>query len=196
MLQIDEAVLSFELLDTKFACDLKKCKGACCVLGDSGAPLEKDEVTLLESVFPLIRTFMREEGIAAVEALGTSIVDDDGDNVTPLVKNKECAYVIFEDGIAKCSIEKAYENEVISFRKPISCHLYPIRITKYSNFEALNYHKWEICKPALKFGKKANIPLYICLENSLTRKYGKEWYQYLKIAAEEIVKSNYRKHNK
>ena len=191
MLQIDNAILSFDILETKFACDIKKCKGACCILGDSGAPLENCEVDLLESLHAQIRPFMRKEGIEAVELHGTSVIDSDGDKVTPLVNNKECAYVIFEEGIAKCAIERAYESKVISFRKPISCHLYPIRITKYSSFEALNYHKWDICKPALKNGIKMDIPLYIYLEESLTRKFGNDWYQQLQLNAAEIVKSNY-----
>jgi hypothetical protein len=186
MLQIDHAIISFDILEKKFVCDLKKCKGACCVHGDSGAPLEKTEVKILEDLFPLIRPFMRKEGIEAIEKQGTSLVDNDGDEVTPLVNGKECAYVVFESGIAKCSIEKAYENQVIKFKKPLSCHLYPIRITKYSKFEALNYHQWEICKPAISLGKKENTPLYIYLKEPLSRKYGESWYKQLKIASEEV----------
>lgn len=190
MLQIGDCVLSFDILNVNFACDLKKCKGACCVHGDSGAPLEASEVKILEELFPKVREYMRPEGIKAVETQGTSVIDRDGDNVTPLVNGQECAYVIFEEGIAKCSIEKAYQSKAISFRKPVSCHLYPIRITKYSTFEALNYHKWDICKPALKLGAKLNTPLYLYVEESLTRHYGKEWYEQLRIAARELGQSN------
>lgn len=190
MLQIDKAVLSFDILEKKFACDLKKCKGACCVLGDSGAPLEEHEVETLRELFPTIKPFLREEGIAAIEKQGTSVVDSDGDFVTPLIDQKECAYVVFEHGIAKCGIEKAFFSNAITFRKPISCHLYPIRITKYSDFEALNYHRWEVCKPAETLGKKENTPIHIYLAESLTRKYGKEWYDQLRIAAQELTKSN------
>lgn len=189
MLQIDKAILSMDILDRRFACDLKKCKGACCVLGDSGAPLEEDEVKILDEIYPTLKPFLRDEGIAAIEKLGTSVVDSDGDNVTPLVDNKECAYVVFEKGIAKCAIEKAYFENKISFRKPVSCHLYPIRITKYAEFDALNYHRWDVCKPAVANGQKEDIPIYIYLKESLTRKFGKEWYEQLCIASKEINKS-------
>lgn len=187
MLQIGDAIISFDILEKKFVCDLKKCKGACCVHGDSGAPLEKEEVKILEDLFVHVRPFMRKEGIKSVEEQGSSIVDSDGDYVTPLVNGKECAYVVFEDGIAKCSIEKAYESNVIKFKKPISCHLYPIRITKYSKFDALNYHQWEICKHAVTLGKKKDIPIYIYLKEPLSRKYGESWYSQLKIASEEVL---------
>jgi len=188
MLQIDGAILSFDILEKRFACDLKKCKGACCVLGDSGAPLEESEVNSLNELYPKIKPYMREEGIAAVEAQGTFVIDSDGDKVTPLVDNKECAFVIFENKIAKCAIEKAYFDGAITFRKPISCHLYPIRVTKYSDFEALNYHRWEVCKDAGVAGQKENIPLYIYLKDSLTRKFGEDWYKQLVIAAKEVFK--------
>jgi hypothetical protein len=188
MLQIDKTILSLDILDKRFACDLKKCKGACCIHGDSGAPLEENEVGLLEQLFFKIKPYLRKVGVTAIEKQGTSVIDSDGDKVTPLVNNKECAYVVFEAGIAKCAIEKAFLDNEITFRKPISCHLYPIRITKYFDFEALNYHKWEICKAAITQGEKDNIPLYIYLSESLTRKFGKEWYQQLRIAANEFNK--------
>jgi hypothetical protein len=188
MLQIDNSVLSFDVFEKHFVCDIKKCKGACCIHGDSGAPLEEEEVDILKDIFPEVRPYMRPEGIEAVGRQGTHVIDSDGDKVTPLVNGEECAFVIFEDGIAKCAIEKAFEAGKVSFKKPVSCHLYPIRITKYSTFEALNYHKWEICKPALALGRKMNLPLHIFLAEPLTRKYGREWYEQLKIAAEELKK--------
>jgi hypothetical protein len=188
MLKIENSVLSFDILETKFFCNIKKCKGACCVLGDSGAPLEDHEVEILKQIFPSIKPYMSNKGINAVEMLGTSVVDKDGDQVTPLINNKECAYVIFESGIAKCAIEKAYELKAISYQKPVSCHLYPIRITKYKDFEALNYHEWNICKPALVLGNKKNIPLNKFLANPLIRKYGEQWVEKLEIASQEVLK--------
>jgi hypothetical protein len=188
MLQIDNAVLSFDILEKKFVCDLKKCHGVCCVHGDSGAPLEESEIKVLDDIYPRVRPFMRKEGIEAVEEQGSSVIDSDGDKVTPLVMGKECAYVVFEGGVAKCSIEKAYESKVISFQKPISCHLYPIRVTKYSSFEALNFHEWSICKPALLCGEKKGIPLYIYLKTPLIRKFGEKWYEKLVIAVGEAIK--------
>ena len=189
MLQIDDSIISFEVLQKKFTCDLKKCKGACCVHGDSGAPLEDKETEILKDIYPLIKPFMRKEGIEAVEKQGTHVIDSDGDKVTPLVNNKECSYVIFENGIAFCAIERAFHAKKIDFQKPISCHLYPIRITKYKDFEAVNFHHWDICKPAMAAGEKSDTPLYIFLQEPLTRKYGAEWFEKLKIADAHLSKT-------
>lgn len=188
MLKIDDVVLGFDILEKKFVCDVRKCKGACCIFGDSGAPLEPNEADILKNDFPIIKNFMRSEGIKAIENQGAHIIDSDGDMVTPLVDGKECAYVIFEKNIAKCAIEKAFEAKRINFQKPISCNLYPIRVTRYKDFDALNYHEWKICKPAIKLGEKMQTPLYLYLTQPLIRKYGEAWYDQLKIASEEVVK--------
>jgi Protein of unknown function (DUF3109) len=188
MLKIENSVCSFDILEKEFSCNIKKCKGACCVLGDSGAPLEDHEVEILRNVFPNIEPYMSDKGIKAVKMQGTSVIDKDGDHVTTLINHKECAYVVFEDGIAICAIEKAYEAKAISFQKPVSCHLYPIRITKYKDFEALNYHEWDICKPALDLGHKKKVPLFQYLSVPLIRKYGKSWFDKLEIASKEVFK--------
>ena len=188
MLQINSVVLSLDILEKKFVCDLKKCKGACCVFGDSGAPLEQDEAEILSRNFQAVKSFMRPEGVKAIEEQGTHVIDSDGDTVTPLIDGKECAYVVFENKIAKCAIEIAYEAKKTDFQKPISCNLYPIRITRYKDFDALNYHEWDICNPACKLGDKMQIPLYTFLAQPLTRKYGEAWYEQLKIASEELKK--------
>lgn len=187
MLQIDNTILSLDIIEKKFLCDLDKCKGACCVLGDSGAPLKSDEAQLLEVIFPSLKPYLRSEGIEAVEKQGAYVIDSDGDMVTPLVNNKECAYAIFENGIAKCGIEKAFLDNRIDFQKPVSCHLYPIRVTKYSSFEALNYHQWDVCQPARKLGVKKELPVFIFLKQPLIREYGAEWYKQLELAAKTIV---------
>jgi Protein of unknown function (DUF3109). len=194
MLQIDNTILSFDIFEKKFVCDLGKCKGACCVHGDSGAPLDDEEVGVLERIFPEVKLFMRAEGVEAVKAQGTSVIDSDGDKVTPLVNGEECVYVVFENGVTKCAIEKAFEAGAIAFQKPVSCHLYPIRITKYADFEALNYHEWDICSPALACGKKTNVPLYVFLREPLVRKYGEAWYEKVTLASEEVV--HFRNYNK
>lgn len=191
MIQIGNTIVSFDLFEEKFVCDTNSCKGACCVQGDSGAPLEDSEVDILEEIFPIVQKYMQDVGIRAIEKQGKSVIDSDGDKVTPLITGKECAYTYFEKGIAKCSIEKAYFNKEISFRKPISCHLYPIRINKYSKFEAVNYHKWDICKCAKIKGESENVPLYTFLKAPLERKYGKDWYTDLEKANNLINK----KHN-
>lgn len=187
MIQIDDKLISEDIFSEKFVCDLTRCKGACCVEGDAGAPLEKDETKILESIYEKVKPYLREEGIQAIEKQGTWAIDPlDGDFVTPLVEGGECAYVIFDEkGITKCGIEKAYEDGVIDYHKPISCHLYPIRISEYSSFSALNYHEWPICSPACDLGKELQVPVYKFLKSPLVRKYGEEFYNTLSEAAEE-----------
>lgn len=184
MIAIENTLVSEDLLEKKFVCDLNACKGACCVEGDSGAPLEENEAHILEEIFDDIKPYMRPEGITAVEEQGKYTVDVDGDLVTPLVKGKECAYVYFdENNTALCAIEKAYKEGKINFQKPVSCHLYPVRITNYKEYDAVNYHAWDICKPACKCGSKLNIPVYKFVKTALIRKYGEDWYKQLEFAA-------------
>ena len=184
MLQIDNAIISLDVLDKKFCCNLQKCKGDCCVHGDSGAPLEENELEIIENIYPLIKPYLTKEGDAAIQAIGCYTIDSDGDYVTPLVNNMECAYVYYENGIVKCSIEKAYNEGIINFIKPISCHLYPIRIKKYTEFDAVNYDRNDLCKSAVRMGNKESIPIYVFLKEPLIRKYGKEWYEQLKYAGD------------
>lgn len=189
MIQIDDKLISEDLFSEKFVCDLTKCKGICCVEGDAGAPLDEDETKILEEIYPKIKPYLRPEGIKAIEEQHTHTVDIDGDLVTPLVNNAECAYVIFdENGYTKCGIEKAYEEGVIDYQKPISCHLYPIRIKSYSDFDAINYHEWNVCSDACTLGKELNVKVYKFLKKPLIRKYGEEFYTILSEAAEEWEK--------
>jgi hypothetical protein len=189
MLAIDHTLVTEDLLDKKFLCDLNACKGECCVAGASGAPLEPDEVMILEEIYPKVKPYMNAEGIAEIEKSGLVLTDTDGDLVTPLVNgHKQCAFVVFDDGIAKCSIEKAFYDGKVDFKKPISCHLYPIRITKYKDFDAVNYQRWEVCKPACQCGKKLDVPLYKFLKEPLVRKYGVGWYKQLELFAAEKEK--------
>jgi hypothetical protein len=192
MLQIGNTIISLDIIECKFLCDLSKCKGACCIHGDSGAPLEEEEVAVLNEIYPLIKHLLSGASINTIEKFGTSVIDCDGDIVTPLNDGKECAFTVFENGIAKCAIELAYQQKIISFLKPISCHLYPIRITKYNGYDALNYHQWEICQPAIESGMKNNVSIHEFLQGPLTRKYGKDWVNELKIAA-EILPGNLKK---
>lgn len=179
MIEIEGKIVSRDVFDKQFVCDLNACKGACCVLGDSGAPLEEEEAGILEDIFDDIKPFLREEGIRAIEEQGKWEIDDDGDLVTPLVDGKECVYTIFENGIAGCGIEKAFRAGKTDFRKPVSCHLYPVRIRKYRDFEAVNYDRWDICQPACTCGEKLQVPVFRFLKDALTRKYGEEWYAML-----------------
>ena len=189
MIQIDDKLISEDLFSEEFVCNLAKCKGICCVEGDAGAPLDEDETKILDEIYPKIKPYLRPEGIQAIEEQGTYTLDFEGDLGTPLVNNAECAYVIFDEkGYTKCAIEKAYEDGVIDWQKPISCHLYPIRITEYSNFSAINYHEWDICSDACTLGKELGVKVYQFLKKPLIRKYGEEFYQTLSEAAEEWEK--------
>ena len=189
MILVGNAVLSDDIKENFFVCDLEACKGACCVEGDSGAPLEDDETKILEEIYPFVKDYITEEGRQVIAAQGTWVIDSDGDKVTPtLGANRECAYALYDDrGILKCGIEQAYLDGKISWKKPISCHLYPIRVTKYDQYDALNYNKWHICDPACQLGKSLQVPLYVFLKEALVRKYGEAWYAEL---LEDIEGSN------
>lgn len=182
MIEHRGTLLSEDLFEQHFVCDLNACKGACCVEGESGAPLEPEEAAQLAELWPKIKPYIPESGQRAVEEYGTSVVDTDGDLVTPLVEgHNECAFTVFENGIALCGVEKAWKDGAIPFRKPISCHLYPIRIAKLKFHEGLNYHRWPICKPACTCGARLQVPVFRFLKDALVRKYGQEWYDELEL---------------
>lgn len=182
MIAVDNVVVTDEVIANNFVCNLNKCKGACCIEGDSGAPLDADELTVLKEIYPTVKPYMTEKGIEVVEREGTHVTDFDGDYTTPCIdNNKECAYVIWENGITQCAIEKAYNDGKITYKKPISCHLYPIRITQYPDFEVLKYDRWNICAPACSFGDELKVPVYAFLKDPLIRKYGAEWYRQLEL---------------
>ncbi|HQQ95443.1 MAG TPA: DUF3109 family protein [Bacteroidia bacterium] len=185
MIAIEKTLISEDVIEKRFVCDLRACKGACCVQGDSGAPLEKNELSVLESVLEAVKPYMNKKGLAAIKKQGAYVVDSDGDYTTTLVSDKgECAFVVFDENkIAKCAIEQAYEDKKIDWKKPISCHLYPIRITEHKGYDAVNYNKWDICAPACSCGEKLNVPVYKFLKEPLIRKYGKKWFQQLEESA-------------
>lgn len=190
MIAIDKTLISEDLFDKKFVCDLNACKGACCVAGDSGAPLDKEELPLLESVLEAVKPYMVKKGVKAIEKHGSWVKDSDGDFTTTLVsEGAECAFVYFDETkTAKCAIEKAYLEGKITWQKPISCHLYPVRITSHRNYDAVNYHKWDVCKPACECGSKLDVPVYKFLKGPLIRKYGKDWYKQLEKSAKLFLK--------
>jgi len=181
MIIIGDTLVSEELLEEFFVCDLNACKGACCIEGESGAPLEIDELERLEEVYDAVKPYMRPEGIRAIDELGLYQMDRDGDLVTTLVDNhKECAFVVFDkSGIAKCALEQAHKDGKTDWKKPISCHLYPIRIAKLPDYTALNYHKWQVCEPACSCGTALQVPVYRFLKDPLIRKFGEKWFSEL-----------------
>lgn len=193
MINLEDKIISIDIFEKQFACNLKACKGACCVEGDSGAPITKDEQKKIKKIYKNIKPYMTKKGISEIEKKGIAIMDFEGDLTTTLVKNKECVFVYYENGISKCAIEKAYLEKKTDFKKPISCHLFPIRIKKYSDFEAVNYEKIKICSSACNHGSKLKIPLYEFLKEALTRKYGERWYKKLLIAANLLEKKGQKK---
>lgn len=190
MLQIQDTLVSDEVILESFVCDLSRCHGACCVEGDCGAPVEESEKRLLEDLLPRIEPYMRPEGIEAVRLQG-AWTDDPYDHApsTPLVNGRECVYLTFSaDGTALCAIEQACRDGRIAFQKPISCHLYPIRLSRILSFTALNYHRWDICRDACALGRKLGVPVYKFLREPLIRRFGQAWYDELCLTAREYAR--------
>lgn len=191
MFQIDKTIVSEEIISNDFVCNLSACKGACCIDGEAGAPLEESELSILESIYPSVKPYLRPEGLAAIEAQGVYIKGVDGDWETPLIDGADCAYVIFDNkGVALCAIEKAYNEGKIDWKKPISCHLYPVRVKQYSDFSAVNYHRWYICDNACSLGKELTVPVYKFVKEALIRKFGNQWYEELEEVAKAMKEQN------
>lgn len=188
MFQIGKTIVSEEVLEKEFVCNLSACKGQCCIDGDAGAPVEEGEVDIMNEIYDKVKPFLRPEGVEAIASQGTTIIGEDGEFETPLIEGGECAYVIYENEMALCGIEKAYNEGLIDWKKPISCHLYPIRIKEFSSFSAVNYDKWHICSDACVLGKELQVPVYKFLKAPLIRKYGEDWYTELEEVAAEWSK--------
>lgn len=187
LVEIQDKIVTTQIFERQFVCDLTACKGACCIEGDGGAPLTKDEIQIIEKNLPQILPYMRPEGIAAVEAFGVAYEDEDFEPATTLVHGKECAFVYFDHtNTAKCAIEKAQREGKIDFIKPLSCHLYPIRTKQFNDYMALNYEKWDICEPACACGEKLEVPVFKFLKEPLIRAFGSEFYQELEFVAREL----------
>ena len=186
MIRIDDNIISLDLLEKKFLCNLPLCLGNCCRYGDSGAPLTSDEVNILEDLKDRINPYLRESGKRAIEEKGTSMCDFEGEMVTPLIGAEECAYTIMEGNIFMCGIEKAWSEGKISFRKPLSCHLFPVRIKQYSEFRAVNYEEWSICMAARDKGRADGVYAYEFLKEPLIRALGENVYEQICIAAREF----------
>ncbi|MEG0453950.1 MAG: DUF3109 family protein, partial [Bacteroides sp.] len=183
MIQIDDIVISLDVLREKFLCNLDACKGECCIEGDAGAPVELDEIAKLEEVLPIVWDALSPEAHAVIEKQGVVYADRDGDMVTSIVNGKDCVFTCYDErGYCYCAIEKAYREGKTDFYKPISCHLYPIRVGDYGPYKAVNYHRWSVCQAAVLLGKKENVAVYQFLKEPLIRKFGEAWYQELEIA--------------
>ena len=190
MIQIKDTLISEDVFETCFVCDLGKCKGMCCVEGDAGAPLTHEEYEAIKDVLPKIWDDLSPKARELIEKQGIAYIDDDGELVTSIIKGRECVFTYFDaDGVCRCAIDNAFREGKISVQKPISCHLYPIRLRKYDDFTALNYDRWSVCRPALRLGKKTGIKLYQFLKEPLIRKFGEEWYQEVCQIAELLPKT-------
>ena len=186
MLQVGKTLVSDDLLEQDFVCNISQCKGECCVAGEAGAPLEEEELQILEHNYAQIAPYLNQAGLKAIEEQGKFVAGFDGEWETPLVDGKECAYTVFTDqGIAQCGIENAHKDGKLDWKKPISCHLYPIRVQQYSEFSAVNYHHWQICDTACSLGAQLKVPVYKFVKEALIRKFGEDWYNELDQVAQK-----------
>lgn len=187
--QIDNVLLTTEILTERFCCDLDTCKGECCVEGDAGAPVTLDEVAAIEESLDVVWDDLNASAQTVIDKQGVAYTDQEGDLVTSIVGGKDCVFTCHENGCCFCALEKAYRAGKADFCKPISCALYPIREVRLKNgLIGLNYHRWDVCKDAVKKGKELDLPVYKFLKEPLTRRFGAAWYEALEEAAEEILK--------
>lgn len=189
MQQIQDTLVSLDLAERFFCCDLSKCMGECCIEGDAGAPITREEYEKLKEVLPVVSDDLTPAGRKEIEERGVGYVDEEGDLVTTIVNGRDCAFCTYgPGGVCLCAVEKAYrEGRIKDFRKPASCALYPVRLTRYPSFTAVNYHRWKVCRAAEVLGRKEGIRLYQFLEGPLTEYFGKEWYDELKLACEAYL---------
>ena len=189
MIRIGDTVISLDLLKERFRCDLSECKGNCCRYGDAGAPLTKAEAIILKEIYPSIKHYLRPEGRDSIDKNGTSVSDRDGELVTTLIGDAECAYTILSGDILLCGIEKAWYDGISTFRKPLSCHLFPVKVKEFSDFTAVTYEQWSICQGGRVAGKKDNLRLSSFLREPLVRAFGTEWYKELEVVIRELPAS-------
>lgn len=192
MVQIDDVIVPLDLFKEHFLCNLDACKGECCIEGDAGAPVELEEVEQLEAALPVIWDDLDAKARAVINKQGVVYTDEEGDLVTSIVNGKDCVFTCYDDkGYCFCAIEKAYRAGKINFYKPLSCHLYPIRVKSMGQYSALNYHRWDVCKAAILLGEKENVPVYKFLKEPLIRKFGESWYNELEDVARELKEQGY-----
>lgn len=187
MIAIDNVLISDDVIEAQFVCDLHKCKGGCCEDGDAGAPLEKDEKQIIDKHYDDIRPYMSKEGLKEIERQGKYVYDREFGWVTPTIDGKICAYGVRDkQGIIKCAIEAAYYDGKLGWKKPVSCHLYPIRISKSKTYTNVNYEPRDVlCKPGCALGKKLKMPVYVFLKEAIVRKFGDDFYNALHQVAVE-----------
>lgn len=189
MLEIQNTLVSLDLLEQYFFCDLNTCLGECCIEGDAGAPITEEERRKIEEILPAIYDDLLPAARREIEENGVAYIDEEGDLVTSIIDGKNCVFTCYDKGgMCQCAIEKAYRAGKIDFYKPVSCHLYPVRVQEYPTFTAVNYHRWKICRCAEILGRKKGLRAYQFLEGPLTLRFGKEWYEELSRTAQEYFK--------
>lgn len=190
MLEIGKnRIVSLDLIERYFHCDLDDCLGECCIEGDAGAPLTREEADRLQELLPRILPYLNEKARKVVLEEGVSYIDEEGDLVTQLVDGANCVFTTFgSNGVCLCALEKARREGETDFFKPISCALYPVRVKEYDGFTAVNYHRWKICKGAEVMGRAKGVRAYEFLREPLTRRFGREWYDELAFTAEEYLR--------
>ncbi|MDE6382654.1 MAG: DUF3109 family protein [Muribaculaceae bacterium] len=191
MLQIQHTLVSLDLIERYFTCDLDACLGACCIEGDAGAPLAPGEAERIEDVLPEIENDLLPRALAEIRECGASYTDPDGDLVTQIVDGRDCVYTCYaEGGKCLCALEKAFREGRVPDVKPISCRLYPVRLREYDGFTAVNMHRWKICRPAETLGRRLGVRAYEFLKGPLTARFGKAWYSELELTAREYLRQN------
>lgn len=194
MVEIQDTLVSLDIFCEKFCCDLDACKGACCIEGDAGAPVNMDEIPLIEEATETVWNELDDKAKEIIDAQGVVYADQDGDIVTSIVNDKDCVFTCYDENkCCFCALERAYRQGRTHFKKPVSCSLYPIRLSKVGSMTALNYHRWDVCRPAVQLGKKLNMPVYKFLKEPLIEKFGQEWWDECEIVAEELKKQGYIK---
>ncbi|MBQ8804932.1 MAG: DUF3109 family protein [Bacteroidaceae bacterium] len=192
MIEIKDTVVTLDLFREQFCCDLGACKGACCIEGDAGAPVKLEEVAQLEEATEIVWDELSPKAQEVIKAQGVVYTDQDGDIVTSIVDNKDCVFTCYDDkGCCYCAIDKAFREGRCKFQKPISCHLYPIRLSRMGSYTAVNYHRWDVCKAATLLGKKLNLPVYKFLKEPLIKAFGQEWWDECDVVAGELKKAGY-----
>ena len=191
MLEIQDKLVSLDLIERYFCCDLDACLGACCIEGDAGAPITEEEKNEIERVLPIVYDELLPGAKREIDDRGVSYIDEEGDLVTTIVNGRDCAFTCYaKNGVCLCALERAYREGRTNFLKPASCSLYPVRLTEYPTFTAVNLHRWKICRPAEKKGRELGLRAYQFLKEPLTRQFGKDWYDELCLAAEVYLSEN------
>ena len=184
MLHIEDTLVSLDLIERFFLCDLSICRGACCIEGEAGAPLEKGEFELLRHILPAVWDDLSPQACEVIHRQGVGYIDISGEIVTSIVDGRDCVFTCYDpDGICRCAIEKAFREKRIDFIKPLSCHLYPVRATRHNNFLAVNYHRWKVCRAGEIRGEQEQLPVYRFLREPLIRAFGEKWYDMLELCA-------------